>query len=685
MSNKIGNKRKSAEIEVLEKRNLLAAFGTPWPDARSLTISFPEDGVGVGEYENNATESLSAVASQDQWQELALRAFQTWAIQADINIGLRNDYNLDFGATGFLQSDPRIGDFRIGAFPQTGLVASSVPYQAAAGTASGDLLLNSNQNFQYHDWANDLAPDPDSIGDLDRDLFSILLHESGNSLGLADNSSQSSVLFAQYTVPKGILTAEDVNAIQELYGERTDPYEQLENDQISVASVIPTPTGFNPAEDIITNRGSLRTGNDVDVYQITPVSGQDNLTIRLNAEGISLLNSRIEVIDAAGNVIDQAQSSSVFSNDVALEISGVEDHSILYIRVSASDPSDVYSVGDYELDLDYRSAAVRATDLSAGDYDSGPDTLFANFDLSDPELGVNDTPATATILSSLAGNSATRYEFESSVSGASDVDFFNVTAPSEINGPLRIELAGIGNDTADLRLAVVDASGGPVGTAGRLNPDGTWVLEVLQPEADAEYLIRVSVDPNSVVSLGNYVALAEFTQPSEQLNELVSGSVSSDLDDFYSWTAHETRLFRFDLATVGGEEGDLVKLTIYDAHTKERRLVINTPSDGTRSGLAWLQEGDYILRFTAVNRAGEPVTNIDYTTSVDGLSDDQSDQDDYDYDYEYDQEYEYHNGDENNYYPYDPYYDDTPYSYTPYFYCNAYCQYYYSYIYNYYY
>ena len=31
------------DLESLESRNLLAAFGTPWPEPRDLTISFPAD------------------------------------------------------------------------------------------------------------------------------------------------------------------------------------------------------------------------------------------------------------------------------------------------------------------------------------------------------------------------------------------------------------------------------------------------------------------------------------------------------------------------------------------------------------------------------------------------------------------------------------------------------------------
>ena len=72
----------------------------------------------------------------------------------------------------------------------------------SAGTYSGDLLLNSNEVYTYHDWANSAAPDPASqVGD-ERDLFSLLLHESGNTLGLDDNMSDWTVMFGSTPFPR---------------------------------------------------------------------------------------------------------------------------------------------------------------------------------------------------------------------------------------------------------------------------------------------------------------------------------------------------------------------------------------------------------------------------------------------------------------------------------------------------
>ncbi|MCA9137784.1 MAG: matrixin family metalloprotease [Planctomycetales bacterium] len=651
------------ELQTLEDRRLLTVFGTAWPDERNLRISFPSDGVQIGNHQNEVNQLLDLIATRQEWQELALRAYQTWAVHADINVGLRNDYNVDFGAPGLTVGDPRFGEFRIGAIPQQGLVANSVPFQAVAGTYSGDLVLNSNQNFTFHDWADNAGPDPSTISPNDRDLFSLFLHETGNTLGLDDNLLNWSVMFRQYTVPKGVLAAEDIAAIQALYGQRSDPYELVDNGQIQAASLIPTPAGIDPNHDVIRTRGSLRTGDDVDTYKIVPAPNFDSVTVRVRTAGVSLLQSRLEILDSFGQVISQTSADSVFDNDNELTIVGLQNYSEIYLRIAATDPSDIYSVGDYWVEVDYRDPAERASDPTPGSYDSGPDTLFANYDLIDSESGVNDDIEDAADLTATSPSSGERFEFTSSVSGASDVDYFRMTAPATVWGRLVVHVSGVGLVKPDVRLSVVDSSGQSVGTAAKLRADGTFTVEVASPQASQDYFIKVSVDPNSTVGVGNYVAVAEFEAPAAQMNDLVNGDLTSAVDTFVRWTAGKTKLFRFDLSATSNDARQAVRLTVYDAHTREIKAVVVAHAGVMRTGLAWLQQGEYILRFTAISNGAAPVTGCSFLLTTDGISDDQdedpddpSDDPDYDpYSYTYEYTYEY-------------YYQDPPYEYYEYYY-----------------
>ncbi|TWU47252.1 Matrixin [Rubripirellula tenax] len=641
----------AANFETLESRTLLAAFGTPWPEPRDLTISFPADGVAIGNRVNDLAETLDQAGDTQQWQELILRAYQTWAIHADINIGLRNDFDVAFGSHGMTNNDPRFGEFRIGAFPQQGLLASSLPFQSVAGTYSGDLLLNSNQNFKLHDWNDDTGPDTTQWDPLDRDLFSVLLHESGNTLGVDDNLTEWSVMFGQYTVPKGLLSPEDISEIQSLYGLRSDPYEALSNDDVQMATLLPQPINFAPATDVVRTRASIVSATDIDHYKFVPATGQDSVTIKVKSAGISLLRSRLEVIDAAGEVLQSSAAASVFDNDHSITLTGINGSAEIMVRVLADDTDDVYSVGDYVLELDYRSAADQQLDHVPGDYASGADALFTGFDLADPE-DVRQTIASADTVSSTIA-STDRFEVISSVASAADADVWKIVAPDSARQSLQVSVSGVGQAHPEIMVRVIDSTGQQVGSSARLRNDGSWTVEVTSPTVGAEYFVRISIDPSSAVHVGNYVAVAEFITPSQQMNELVSGDASSEMDEFYRWTAGKSKLYRFDLSASDGSSTEGIRMRIYDAETSELRMVIGVQNDITRSGLAWLDQGDYLIRITAFEANDAPVDAIHFTLTCDGLSDDQDD-DPYDPDT-------------------DPYYDAYYYEYNP-----AYYYYYYS-------
>ncbi len=330
----------------------------------------------------------------------------------------------------------------------------------------------------------------------------------------------------------------------------------------------------------------------------------------------------------------------------------------LWVRVSAKDPASVYAVGDYVLEF------TEQTTFDVVD-DAWIDSVAESISQANVSNDHGDVQADYL--------SPDRYEFQSSISDASDVDLLRITAPSTVAGRLVVHLANVETDGPGLRLNVVDADGELVGTAGRLRADGTFSVEVAQPIAGAEYYLRVSVDPSSAVSAGEYVAVAEFQSPNAAANELVSGDVSSDVDEFYQWTAEKTRLFRFDLSASGGQTGDLVRLTIYDAHTREAKVASVAEVGMTRSLMIWLQQGDYIVRVSLITSdfltggsSSGDVHQASFSLFVDGLSDDQDEApydpgDDPDllpYEYEYHEpaynyEYEYIEV----YYDWDRYYD----------------------------
>src|SRR5690606_14970847 len=108
--------------------------------------------------------------------------FQTWAMHANINIGLVGDGGQALGSVGAVQGDARFGDFRIAAaLLSPELLGSATPFSFTGTTLSGDLVLNSAAPFSMN-------------GGTPYDLYSVALHEAGHALGLGHAADEYSVM-----------------------------------------------------------------------------------------------------------------------------------------------------------------------------------------------------------------------------------------------------------------------------------------------------------------------------------------------------------------------------------------------------------------------------------------------------------------------------------------------------------
>src|SRR5262249_11024459 len=185
--------------------------------------------------------TLNTITSTATWEREILRAFQTWAVQANINIGVVADGGQPFGSAGRPQGDPRFGDIRIGAYPQAqDELATASPYDPTAGTWAGDVKFNTSYQF--------------SIGGVGGvDLFTAALHEAAHAFGLDHSTDPASAVYEDYLGPRTTgLTAEDISRIQALYGARSpDAFEGTTgNETLATATRLNLPS--NPD-------GSLRT------------------------------------------------------------------------------------------------------------------------------------------------------------------------------------------------------------------------------------------------------------------------------------------------------------------------------------------------------------------------------------------------------------------------------------------
>src|SRR5439155_20505301 len=135
-------------LERLEDRCTPSTSGITWPDGSHLTLSFVPDGTLVAGNPSNLFSTFNAVAPTADWVREIVRAFQTWASQTNVNVGIVNDGGQALGTTGIVQGDSRFGDIRIAAVPMShGTLITNTAFQWSGTTWSGDLVINTSYRF----------------------------------------------------------------------------------------------------------------------------------------------------------------------------------------------------------------------------------------------------------------------------------------------------------------------------------------------------------------------------------------------------------------------------------------------------------------------------------------------------------------------------------------------------------
>lgn len=141
-------------------------------------------------------------------------ALDVWdAASGFTNLGFVADGNVDAGA---LQANGgHLGDIRIAAWNITGLTVLAHAFAPATeanigpgGTIGGDVHI---------DTENTWLDNPNATGS-QLDLFTVVLHELGHSLGLGHSADTTSVMFATYQGGRRNLSADDIAGIRAIYG-----------------------------------------------------------------------------------------------------------------------------------------------------------------------------------------------------------------------------------------------------------------------------------------------------------------------------------------------------------------------------------------------------------------------------------------------------------------------------------
>lgn len=580
-----------ARCEPLEDRTTPANFGTAWLDPSLITISFANDGTAIVDHQSNLFESFNNGTAQN-WQLEILRALQTWAVHANINLAVVQDQGVAFGTPGLAQHDSRFGDIRIGGFTQSlEVLATAAPPDLFAGTWSGDIFLNTAYQFGIGD--------PNSL-----DIFTIMLHEAGHAFGLPESDSLDSVM-SDYFGFRNSLSTTDIANLQALYGVRTpDAYEGSSgNDTLQTATSLKS--NGKTGNELFLAYGDLSTQDDIDIFQFKTQGNTSSFSIRLRTNGVSLLTPKLSVYDSDGNQVASLTAQGPLDDDLFVELGNLKKGGEYFVRIeSATD--DVFGIGSYRLEVDLEPETV--------DPDAH-DAVFADSDLAFVEEGKPNGNAFggAEMLKVKDGmHDGFHHQVSSSIASRSDLDMFRVQSPS---GASNMTVTVRSSDSLGLspRIQLFNNQREPLDAQVLINADGSFTIQLEQVESNKWYYIAITSSETEGSGIGEYFLGVDFSNEPHVLDTLADGQLTQESSaNETTLSVTENQLFHFAL---GSEDGP-VRMTVRDA---EGNILFSLESTGeVRTGNVILKSGEYVVQVEALEN-GQPSFSLRYLTMSDPI------------------------------------------------------------------
>ena len=572
-------------LETLEDRLTPAAFGNAWPDT-NLTLSFADDADINGE-KSILVKHLGKQMTESQWQGEILRAFQTWAVHANIDISVVEDKKTPFDAAGPIQGSGEVGDIRIGARTLSSAeLAMATPFDLL-GTWSGNVIVNTQYDFVPGGGAGRY------------DLYTVVLQEAGHVLGLDNSDDPNSVMYTQYKGVRTGLDAGDIAAIQALYGPRVVDNYEAANKNNTLATATPIRfvekvddfKGSDPTEGVVPYVMTAKISHfgDVDTYSFKTNNKSDDFEVYLRTSGQSLLQANLKLFDSTGRLVRSAAATNPLNGDLVLEVENTLPNRTYYVQV-ASNSNNQYGLGGYTL-----SVGKEAKDAI---FPKEEAKFFKDEDHTDDQFHK------ARSLRAIEAHSDARWDYLSrgSILDKTDVDYFKVQTAADTVSTMVATVWAMKAGELNPIIEVYDSQHNRMDVSVISDTSSSYTISVQGVKPNSTYYIKIAGDPRVGETKGHYTVAVDFRAHALSLTEYATGTLTgTNLSDTYTFTITQNRLYYFDLAA-GDAKWDnktTIAMSILDDNGKLISKIWVSPNEIVSLDLL-LKAGTYTIKIEAM-------------------------------------------------------------------------------------
>jgi hypothetical protein len=207
-----------------------------------------------------------------------------------------------------------------------------IPPPANGGTDAGDILLNSNVDWQINS---------------NYDLMTVVAHEMGHALGLGESTVSQAVMYGTYNGIKQALTSDDTAGIQSIYGTRNfDKFNSggTRNNTISNATNI-NPYIGNNAQIAIPSLDNTTVGDTEWYYVNVPANTTGTMSVSVQSSNLSSLSPKLAVYSSNLNFVGQASAPYSLGATISVSTNVAAGQGYYFKVYAAGGPGPIGSYG----------------------------------------------------------------------------------------------------------------------------------------------------------------------------------------------------------------------------------------------------------------------------------------------------------------------------------------------------